>query len=83
MIDLLIKSMIGSEFYGICKNLSVDGKKSLLVLPELNQNIFLSSRNLEDAKVITVSEMNTYDIMNASVVIFVESSLDVLQKSAS
>ncbi|MCK5461444.1 MAG: 50S ribosomal protein L4 [Bacteroidales bacterium] len=71
------------EFYEIHKSLNVDNKKSLLVLSEPNQNIYLSSRNLEDSKVITVSELNTYDIMNASVVIFVESSLDVLQKSAS
>ena len=71
------------EFYEIHKSLNVDNKKSLLVLSEPNQNIYLSSRNLEDSKVITVSELNTYDIMNASVVIFVESSLDVFQKSAS
>lgn len=71
------------EFYDINKSLNVDGKKSLLVLSEPNKNIYLSSRNLENSKVITVSELNTYDIMNASVVIFVESSLDVLQKSAS
>ncbi len=71
------------EFYDIHKSLNVNNKKSLLVLSEPNQNIYLSSRNLEDSKVITVSELNTYDIMNASVVIFVESSLDVLQKSAS
>lgn len=71
------------EFCDIHKSLKVDNKKSLLVLSEPNKNIFLSSRNLGDSKVITVSELNTYDIMNASVVIFVESSLNVLQKSAS
>ncbi len=71
------------EFYDIHKSLNVNDKKSLLVLSEPNKNIYLSSRNLADSKVITVSELNTYDIMNAAVVIFVESSLDVLQKSAS
>ncbi|KPL09281.1 MAG: 50S ribosomal protein L4 [Bacteroides sp. SM1_62] len=70
-------------FYDIRKSLNVDNKKSLLVLSEPNKNIYLSSRNLAGSKVITVSELNTYDIMNASVVIFMESSLDVLQKSAS
>jgi large subunit ribosomal protein L4 len=70
-------------FYDIHKSLNVDNKKSLLVLTEPNKNIYLSSRNIADSKVITVSELNTYDIMDASVVIFVESSLDVLQKSAS
>jgi large subunit ribosomal protein L4 len=71
------------EICDIHKNLNVEKKKSLLVLSEPDKNIYLSSRNLADSKVITVSELNTYDIMNASVVIFVESSLDVLQKSAS
>ena len=71
------------ELYDISKSLNVDTKKSLLVLSEPDKNIYLSSRNLGNSKVITVSELNTYDIMNASVVIFVESSLDVLQKSAS
>ena len=70
-------------FYDIRKSLNVDNKKSLLVLSEPNKNVYLSSRNLAGSKVITVSELNTYDIMNASVVIFMESSLDVLQKSAS
>ncbi len=70
-------------FSDIRKSLNVDRKKSLLVLSEPNKNIFLSSRNLGDSKVITISELNTYDIMSASVVIFMESSLEVLQKSAS
>jgi large subunit ribosomal protein L4 len=42
----------------------------------------LSSRNLQKTKVITLSELNTYEIMNASAVLFIESSLDVLQKNA-
>ncbi len=70
------------EFLDIRKNLKIDEKKSLLVIPEPNKNIYLSSRNLEKSKIITVSELNTYDIMNASVVVFFESSLDVLQTSA-
>lgn len=70
------------EFFDIRKNLKINEKKSLLVLPEHNRNIYLSSRNLEKSKVITVSELNTYDIMNASVVVFLESSLNVLQTSA-
>ena len=81
--DFSLEAPKTKEFYDISKNLNVDSKKSLLVLSEPNKNIYLSSRNLENSKVITVSELNTYDIMNASVVIFVESSLDVLQKSAS
>jgi large subunit ribosomal protein L4 len=81
--DFTMETPRTREFHDIRKNLKVDQKKSLLVLAEPNKNIYLSSRNLEQSKVITVSELNTYDIMNASVVIFVESSLDVLHKSAS
>jgi large subunit ribosomal protein L4 len=71
-----------SEFESIRKNLKVDDKKSLFVVNERNKNIYLSSRNLQKTKVITISELNTYEIMNASTVLFIESSLDVLQNNA-
>ena len=71
-----------SEFANIQKNLKIDDKKSLLVINERNKNLYLSSRNLQNSKVVTVSELNTYEIMKASTVLFVESSLDVLQKNA-
>jgi large subunit ribosomal protein L4 len=70
------------DFANIQKNLKIDDKKSLLVINERNKNIYLSSRNLQNSKVVTVSELNTYEIMNASALLFVESSLDVLQKNA-
>jgi len=71
-----------SEFANIQKNLKLDDKKSLFVINERNKNVYLSSRNLQNSKVITLSELNTYEIMNASALCFVESSLDVLQKNA-
>ena len=80
--DFTMETPKTQEFFDIRKNLKIDEKKSLLVLPEPSKNIYLSSRNLEKSKVITVSELNTYDIMNASVVVFLESSLNVLQTSA-
>ena len=70
------------EFSDIRKNLKVDDKKSVFVLNERNKNVYLSSRNLQNSKVVTVSELNTYDIMNASALLFLESSIDVLQKKA-
>ena len=79
--DFTMEAPKTKEFFDIRKNLNIDEKKSLLVIPEPNKNIYLSSRNLEKSKVITVSELNTYDIMNASVVVFLESSLNVLQTS--
>jgi large subunit ribosomal protein L4 len=70
------------DFANIQRNLKIADKKSLLVINERNKNIYLSSRNLQNSKVVTVSELNTYEIMNASALLFVESSLDVLQKNA-
>lgn len=67
------------EFADFQKNFKLDNKKSLLVLKERNNNIYLSSRNLQNSKVVTLSELNTYDIMNATTLLFVKSSLDVLQ----
>jgi len=70
------------EFVAIQKNLKVDDKKSLFIVNERNKNLYLSSRNLQNSKVVTLSELNTYEIMNATALLFVESSLDVLQKKA-
>ena len=60
------------DFLAICKNLQVEGKKVLMVLPDNNNNNYLSSRNVEKAKVITVNELNTYDIVNAQNLILIE-----------
>lgn len=68
------------EFVDLRNNLEVADKKVLLVLSEQNKNIYLSSRNLRDVKVVTVSELATYDIMNASIVLFVENSIEPLHK---
>ena len=55
--------------------------KSLLVLDKPNNNILLSSRNLRKAKVVLASELNTYDIMNASKMLFLESSIKVVEET--
>lgn len=70
------------DFTAIQKNLKIGDKKAVLVLNEQNKNLYLSSRNLQNSKVVTLTELNTYEIMNASALLFVESSLDVLQKNA-
>lgn len=77
--DFSLEAPKTREFSDIRKNLNLENKKSLLVLKERNNNIYLSSRNLQNSKVVTLSELNTYDIMNATTVLFVKSSLDVLQ----
>lgn len=64
----------------ILKNLNLTGKKTLLVLSEVNSNILLSARNLKKTKVITSSSINTYDILNANNLLLVESSVKELDK---
>lgn len=77
--DFNFESPKTKDFLAIQKNLNLSDKKSLLILKERNNNIYLSSRNLQNSRVLTISELNTYEIMNASTILFVESSLDVLQ----
>ncbi len=67
------------NMFALKKNLQIAEKKSLLVIPEQNKNIYLSSRNLEYTKVVTTSELTVYDIMNASKLLFVEGSLELIQ----
>ncbi|MBL7924356.1 MAG: 50S ribosomal protein L4 [Bacteroidia bacterium] len=65
----------------LVKNLQVSDKKTLLVLPQSNKNVYLSSRNLERSKVVTASDLNTYDIVNAQNIIVTESSLPVIEST--
>lgn len=67
------------EFVTIQNNLKINDKKSLFVIPELNKNIYLSSRNLQDVKVVVASELTTYDILNSSSVIIIEGSLEKIE----
>jgi len=63
------------HYQTMLKSLSLQDKKTLLVLGDVNNNVSLSGRNLQRTKVITASQINTYDVMNAEQVILVESSL--------
>lgn len=66
------------EFIKILDNLKVNGRKTLVVLPENSNNIYLSSRNLPEINVITVDEINTYTIMNANHIVLVDGVQDIL-----
>jgi len=67
------------NYVDLMKNLNLSDKKTLLVLGDSNKNVYLSSRNLERAKVVTASELNTYDIVNAQSLILSESSVKVIE----
>ncbi|MDE5751186.1 MAG: 50S ribosomal protein L4, partial [Duncaniella sp.] len=68
------------DFVNFAKNLKVDGKKVLLVLPSENKNVTLSARNVPNASTMVVNELNTYALMNSNAVILTESSLDFVNK---
>ncbi len=70
-----------SKMAGMSVNLNLPNKKSLIVLPEQNKNIYLSSRNLQGVEVVTISDLNTYTIMKASTLVLTESAVDVLQST--
>ena len=63
------------QFLSLLAALSLSDKKTLLVLPEVNKNVILSGRNIQNTKITTADQINTYDVMNADNVIFVESSI--------
>ncbi|ANR73127.1 50S ribosomal protein L4 [Prevotella scopos JCM 17725] len=68
------------DFVNIAKNLKVDGKKVLLVLPKVEKNVYLSTRNLQKAEVMTAAQVNSYKVLNADVVVVTENSLKVIDE---
>ena len=76
--DFNLEAPKTKEFVNIAKNLKVDGKKVLMVLPETNKNVYLSARNLQRADVIEAQKVNTYKILNADVLVITENSLKTI-----
>ena len=70
-----------SEYLKVLTGLELNNKKTLVVLPELNKNVYLSSRNLAGTKVVMASDLNTYDILNAQNLVLLEGSLPVIEKT--
>jgi large subunit ribosomal protein L4 len=66
------------EFLSIAKNLNIADKKILVVLPENNDAIYLSARNIQKANVTTVSELNTYKVLDAAHLVLLESSVNAI-----
>lgn len=77
--DLKFDAPKTKDFVNVLKSLGLDNKKSIFVLSDINNNVYLSSRNLKFSKVITASELNTYSIMNSNCVVFMEGALNVIE----
>ena len=69
------------EFVNFAKNIKVDGKKVLLLLPEVNKNVYLSARNLQKTEVMTASALNAYKVLNADVLVVTENSLQLIDNT--
>lgn len=78
--DLNFAAPKTKEFVALTKNLQVADKKVLLVLPDQNKNVYLSARNLARVNVVTVSELNTYAVLNAKSLVLTEDSVAAIEQ---
>ena len=69
------------DFKKIQNNLKIDGKKLLLLLPEINKNVYLSARNLKGVEIMTASALNTYKVLNANVVVMTENAVKLVDET--
>ncbi|MDE5555060.1 MAG: 50S ribosomal protein L4 [Muribaculaceae bacterium] len=76
--DFTLAAPKTKDFVKIAKNLKVEGEKFLLVLAEQNKNVFLSARNVPDARLMNAKDVNTYALLNNNAIILTESSLAVI-----
>lgn len=78
--DFTLEAPKTKDFVKITKNLKVDDKKVLMVLAAQNKNVFLSSRNVPNARLMSASDINTYALLNNNAIVLTESSLELINK---
>ena len=76
--DFTLDAPKTKEFINITKNLKIEGKKLLLLLPGVDKNVYLSARNLQRAEVMEAAKLNAYKVLNADVLIITEKSLETI-----
>lgn len=76
--DFTLDAPKTKDFVNITKNLKVDGRKTLLLLPGVNKNVYLSARNLQRTEVMTASALNAYKVLNADVLVVTEDVLKMI-----
>ena len=67
------------DFIKVAKNLKVESKKLLMVLPEANKNVYLSARNLQRSEIALAAQLNSYKVLNADVMVITENSLKAIE----
>ena len=78
--DVTMDAPKTSTFTGILNNLNIAGKKALFVIPEYNDNLYLSLRNVPSVSGTLLSDLNTYDILNANVLVLTESAAKIFSE---
>jgi large subunit ribosomal protein L4 len=78
--DVTMGSPKTKDFAGILSNLKVGDKKALFVIPEYNDNVYMSSRNIPSVLTTLLSDLNTYDLVNADVIVFTESAAKIFSE---
>jgi large subunit ribosomal protein L4 len=79
--DFKLEQPKTKEFLNVMKNLNLGDKKVLVLTSETNNNLVLSSRNVQKKKVSRAADLNTYDVLNAQNLVLVESAVDVIEKT--
>ncbi len=69
------------DFVNFTKNIKVDNQKLLMVLPEVNKNVYLSARNLQRTEIMTACNVNSYKVLNAQVLVLTEKSLSAINET--
>jgi large subunit ribosomal protein L4 len=78
--DFAFEAPKTKDFVTLANNLKLTDKKSLFILAEANKNVYLSARNLTKVKVVTISELNTYKVLDAASLVLTESSIAGIEK---
>ncbi|SEN01073.1 LSU ribosomal protein L4P [Chitinophaga rupis] len=77
--DVNLEAPKTKQFLGILKslNINVEGRKTLVVMPEYNDNVYLSLRNIPSVDGVVLADINTYDIVNSNYLVFTESAVKI------
>lgn len=79
--DFTFDTIKTKNYIKLVEDLQIGNEKTLLVLPAANSNIYLSSRNLKKAKVITADQLSTYDVLNAGKLLLTAGSVKTLEEA--
>jgi large subunit ribosomal protein L4 len=80
--DMQIETPKTKDFVNMIGALTSNARRTMLVLPEYNANVYLSGRNLQSNKTVVLSDMNTYDLMNTGTLVFTEGAAKMFTEEA-